>query len=145
MWQQLYQNKALVSTLIFLRVQFNKRFVTMSIPNLSDGNSKPLRSSSMSQINADRGEAERTDAVTGGHAAGKFTEEELAIHRLHREACEEQKQTYVDPATGYKVFTEHAHLQRGSCCGNACRHCPYDQVNVKDPAMKKKFNSLFFL
>lgn len=29
---------------------------------------------------------------------------------------------YVDPATGYLVFTQLAHLQKGSCCGSACRH-----------------------
>ena len=29
---------------------------------------------------------------------------------------------YVDPATGYVVFTQLAHLQRGQCCGSACRH-----------------------
>lgn len=23
------------------------------------------------------------------------------------------------------VFTEEFHLQRGYCCGNGCRHCPY--------------------
>ncbi|MGA3037014.1 MAG: DUF5522 domain-containing protein [Vulcanimicrobiaceae bacterium] len=28
------------------------------------------------------------------------------------------------------VFTEHYHRKRGFCCGNACRHCPYDHVNV---------------
>lgn len=33
-----------------------------------------------------------------------------------------KKQMYVDPSTGYKVFTEYAHLQRGKCCGSACRH-----------------------
>lgn len=26
---------------------------------------------------------------------------------------------------GYKVFTEKYHLDRGYCCGNGCRHCPY--------------------
>lgn len=29
---------------------------------------------------------------------------------------------YVDPATGYTVLTQLAHLQRGKCCGSACRH-----------------------
>ncbi|MEZ5044654.1 MAG: cysteine-rich CWC family protein [Saprospiraceae bacterium] len=29
------------------------------------------------------------------------------------------------------VFTEWFHLKRGHCCGSACRHCPYDHVNVK--------------
>lgn len=26
---------------------------------------------------------------------------------------------------GYKVFTEKYHLDRGYCCTNGCRHCPY--------------------
>jgi len=28
------------------------------------------------------------------------------------------------------VMTEWFHLKRGYCCGNRCRHCPYDHVNV---------------
>jgi hypothetical protein len=24
------------------------------------------------------------------------------------------------------IFTEQYHLERGECCGNKCRHCPYD-------------------
>jgi hypothetical protein len=36
---------------------------------------------------------------------------------------------YIDPATGYKVFTA-LYLGRRTCCGNACRHCPYDHANV---------------
>ncbi|ERE74302.1 hypothetical protein H671_5g13450 [Cricetulus griseus] len=53
--------------------------------------------------------------------------------------------SYVDPATGYVVLTRLAHLQRGACCGSACRHCPYGQVNVKDPSKKKQFNSYFYV
>ena len=26
---------------------------------------------------------------------------------------------------GLMVFTRAYHLQRGSCCGTGCRHCPY--------------------
>ncbi|VDQ13871.1 unnamed protein product [Trichobilharzia regenti] len=29
---------------------------------------------------------------------------------------------YVDPKTGYTVFTEIEHLDRGYCCGSKCRH-----------------------
>lgn len=32
---------------------------------------------------------------------------------------------------GLMVFTEKYHLQRGYCCGNKCRHCPYQHKNVK--------------
>lgn len=27
---------------------------------------------------------------------------------------------------GLVVFTEEYHLARGYCCGNKCRHCPYN-------------------
>nr|XP_020467651.1 uncharacterized protein C1orf53 homolog [Monopterus albus] len=146
-----YLRTSFVSRLGFLRVHFNKRLITMSIPSLSKGNSERLRSSSMSQINADSGEAHFTDVVTSStgrendHAARELTEEDMVVHRIHTKACEAKKQMYIDPSSGYKVFTEYAHLQRGKCCGSACRHCPYGQVNVKDPAMKKQFNSLFFV
>lgn len=33
---------------------------------------------------------------------------------------------------GYMVLTEAYHLQRGSCCGNGCLHCPYDYENVPE-------------
>lgn len=56
-----------------------------------------------------------------------------------------QEQMYVDPGSGYKVFTALAHRRRGSCCGTACRHCPFGQVNVKEPSLRKRFNSLFFV
>jgi hypothetical protein len=55
----------------------------------------------------------------------------LSIEDLHRQACADKQQSYIDPPTGYTVLTEYAHLKRGKCCGNACRHCPYDHVNVK--------------
>lgn len=39
-------------------------------------------------------------------------------------------QTFVETIdfyyeNGLMVLTRHYLLQRGSCCGNACRHCPY--------------------
>ncbi|GAC1311481.1 MAG: hypothetical protein NVSMB19_25910 [Vulcanimicrobiaceae bacterium] len=35
---------------------------------------------------------------------------------------------------GLLVFTAAYHERRGSCCGNACRHCPYAHVNVRADA-----------
>lgn len=26
------------------------------------------------------------------------------------------------------IFTEKYHTQRGYCCGNKCRHCPYEPI-----------------
>jgi hypothetical protein len=34
---------------------------------------------------------------------------------------------------GYIVLTEKYHLQKGDCCGNGCRHCPYLYKNVAEP------------
>ena len=34
---------------------------------------------------------------------------------------------------GYVVLTEKYHLKKGSCCGNGCRHCPYNYINVPEP------------
>lgn len=31
---------------------------------------------------------------------------------------------------GLMVLTEHFLKKRGYCCGNGCRHCPYDHTNV---------------
>ena len=34
---------------------------------------------------------------------------------------------------GYIVLTEKYHLQKGNCCGNGCKHCPYKYKNVPEP------------
>ena len=34
---------------------------------------------------------------------------------------------------GYLVFTAAYHLDRGYCCGNGCRHCPFEYINVPEP------------
>ena len=44
---------------------------------------------------------------------------------LHERACREGEEFYVDPGTGWRVFTEVGLRNRGSCCGSGCRHCPY--------------------
>ena len=31
------------------------------------------------------------------------------------------------------VLTEKYHLEKGYCCGEGCRHCPYDFENVPEP------------
>ena len=34
---------------------------------------------------------------------------------------------------GYMVLTEKFHLKKGFCCGNGCKHCPYNYINVAEP------------
>jgi hypothetical protein len=48
------------------------------------------------------------------------------IITLHKKAIEEQKDFYIDPDSGFSVFTAEYLLNRGYCCGSGCRHCPYD-------------------
>ena len=38
---------------------------------------------------------------------------------------------------GFIVLTAKYHLDRGHCCGNGCRHCPYNYVNVPEPKRSK--------
>ena len=34
---------------------------------------------------------------------------------------------------GYMVLTKKYHLQKGSCCGNGCKHCPFIPKYIKIP------------
>ncbi|XP_012314639.2 uncharacterized protein C1orf53 homolog [Aotus nancymaae] len=87
----------------------------------------------------------RPDTAARPSGSEELTAAERRIAELHAAACAAGQLNYVDPATGYLVLTQIAHLQRGECCGSACRHCPYGQVNVKDPSKKKQFNSYFYI
>ncbi|KAK3251737.1 hypothetical protein CYMTET_38932 [Cymbomonas tetramitiformis] len=51
------------------------------------------------------------------------------VRVLHKKAVELGAFTYIDPATGYSVFTSLS-LEQRPCCGNRCRHCPYGHENV---------------
>ncbi|RMG06288.1 MAG: hypothetical protein D6731_26125 [Planctomycetota bacterium] len=46
--------------------------------------------------------------------------------RLHRAACREGADGYVDPTSGRFVFSSFFLRARGRCCGSGCRHCPFD-------------------
>jgi len=43
----------------------------------------------------------------------------------HRAALAAGVATYLDPTTGYSVFTAAHLLGVGACCDSGCRHCPY--------------------
>jgi hypothetical protein len=45
----------------------------------------------------------------------------------------EEGEDYYYNADGLIVLTEKYHLQRGYCCGNGCKHCPYNYQNVPGP------------
>ncbi len=46
---------------------------------------------------------------------------------------------------GYIVLTAKFHLQRGECCGNGCKHCPYDYINVEELKRTELLTSPEFL
>eukprot|EP00850_Spirogloea_muscicola_P023641 SM000374S13837 [mRNA] locus=s374:60548:65025:+ [translate_table: standard] len=52
------------------------------------------------------------------------------VEDAHKAACRAGSATYTDPKSGFAVFTERALQERGVCCGNRCRHCPYGHFNV---------------
>ena len=40
---------------------------------------------------------------------------------------------YYTNEAGLMVFTEKYLRERGYCCGNGCKHCPYDYISVPEP------------
>lgn len=48
-----------------------------------------------------------------------------AIVAAHRRAVEAGEPGYLDPTTGLFVLTAAALWERGTCCEQGCRHCPY--------------------
>ncbi|MTV25788.1 hypothetical protein FTX61_10255 [Nitriliruptoraceae bacterium ZYF776] len=47
------------------------------------------------------------------------------ILAAHDRAVDRGEPGYLDPATGFFVFTSQSHWERGTCCDSGCRHCPY--------------------
>ena len=71
---------------------------------------------------------------------------EKLIHLKHKEAIEGLHWTYIDPDTGLKVITRFRHYLKGTCCGNACRHCVYDHEAVPEEIkVNRTFNSAFWI
>lgn len=109
-----------------------------STPPPSDGDfngAAPDRSAS-ARRQQERWEAERpvteADLSPEEREAAARSQLPLALAKaLHRYAIKQTppRDTYIDPDTGYSVFTR-AFLERRPCCGNSCRHCPWGHVNV---------------
>lgn len=54
-----------------------------------------------------------------------------AIRRAHAAAVVAGEPGYLDPETGYFVFTAATLRANGSCCNCGCRHCPYESGNPR--------------
>lgn len=51
--------------------------------------------------------------------------DDAAIAAAHVAAIDAGQPGYTDPSSGLFVLTAAYLRERGSCCANACRHCPY--------------------
>ena len=57
---------------------------------------------------------------------------QMNIDERHAAACAMGHDHYVDPQTGYRVFTAVALNRRENCCGCGCRHCPFGHELVPE-------------
>merc|ERR1712223_228812 len=75
----------------------------------------------------------------------KLAGKEKLIHDKHNEAVKNFHFTYDDPETGLKVITRLRHFLKGTCCGNACRHCVYNHEGAPEERRRERmFNSAFW-
>ncbi len=44
----------------------------------------------------------------------------------HADALHAGEDYYIDPQTGLLVMSSQFLADRGPCCGNSCRHCPFE-------------------
>ncbi len=51
----------------------------------------------------------------------------LRILAAHEAALQAGEPGYVDPASGFFVFTAAELWEHGACCSSGCRHCPFDE------------------
>lgn len=71
---------------------------------------------------------QKIDLFTKAYKEGK-TENLATGLKYKSDSLAENIDFYIEK--GCYVFTEWYHLRRGYCCGNGCRHCPYNHINVK--------------
>ncbi len=62
--------------------------------------------------------------------------DDILKQSFRNEAADEKMDDYYTES-GFTVFTEKYLLDRGYCCGNGCRHCPYDYKAVSEPLRSK--------
>lgn len=109
MFQQNYPGAAVVSRLVCLSTHYQSRAVATSVPMLGRQSSSRVAF----QIGAEsRGVC--STAGDGGHgqarAGGQPTEEEMTVHRVHREACEVRSTTgrrFLTPSDPHHTTPHH--------------------------------------
>lgn len=56
------------------------------------------------------------------------------VAEAHDAAVAAGQAGYSDPDTGLFVLTAAYLRERGTCCGNKCRHCPYENADYPGPS-----------
>ena len=56
---------------------------------------------------------------------GEPDDRQAAISAAHDAAVAAGEPGYLDPETGYFVFTRVELAEKGECCESGCRHCPW--------------------
>jgi hypothetical protein len=54
---------------------------------------------------------------------------------MERKEFEQGRHYYLE--NGKIVFTELYHKERGYCCGNGCKNCPYSPKHIKENKVLK--------
>ena len=49
----------------------------------------------------------------------------------HERAMAAGLSSYLDPVTGYSVLTAEYLAERGYCCSQGCRHCPWEGTTAE--------------
>jgi len=65
------------------------------------------------------------------------------ILKAHDEACQKGLKSYLDPVYDCEIFTELYLRNRGFCCNQCCRHCPYgapDTMSINMKAFSDNFD-----
>lgn len=88
-----------------------------------------------------------TASIAGAGCAGPSGEVDIEDiwQQCNKDACEAGASFYLDPSTGYRVFSELGLRARGKCCGCGCRHCPYNHANVSMEQRTKRIQNPAFL
>jgi len=113
--------------------------------NIAGGNAIDIASEKENQTAIQEEEDEKSQLQERWQAEVPIREEDLPLDILekakrsrlpgalykaiHRHAVAKDRDTYIDPASGYSVFSS-VYLKRRPCCGNGCRHCPHGHINV---------------
>ena len=50
--------------------------------------------------------------------------------KLNQDAISKGESGYMDPESGLFVLTSLYLKERGYCCDNGCRHCPWDKQDT---------------